>query len=101
MSGLDKPFVVRSFNFLKNALTLNLGRATYMSSDAGSRQVRNIILERLPATLLLTGSSSLINFFLTVAIGLSLSRSMGAGWINLSSACRQFPPSRPGFIACS
>lgn len=76
--GLDKPFVVRSFNFLKNALMLNLGRASYMSSDAGSRQVRYIILERLPATLLLTGSASLINFFLTVGVGLSLSRKYGS-----------------------
>jgi peptide/nickel transport system permease protein len=76
--GLNRPFAVRSFIFLKNALTLNLGRASYMSSDAGSRQVRLIILERLPATLLLTGSASLINFFLTVAIGLSLSRRYGS-----------------------
>jgi peptide/nickel transport system permease protein len=76
--GLDKPFALRSFNFLKNALTLNLGRASYMSSDAGSRLVRNIILERLPATLLLTGSASLINFFITVAVGLSLSRKYGS-----------------------
>jgi peptide/nickel transport system permease protein len=76
--GLDQPFVVRSFNFLRNALTLNLGRASYMSSDAGSRQVRLIILERLPATLLMTGTSSLINFFLTLTIGLSLSRRYGS-----------------------
>jgi peptide/nickel transport system permease protein len=76
--GLDRPFAVRSFSFLKNALTLNLGRASYMSSDAGSRQVRNIILERLPATLLLTGSASMFNFFITVAVGLSLSRKYGS-----------------------
>jgi peptide/nickel transport system permease protein len=76
--GLDRPFAVRSFGFLKNALMLNLGRASYMSSDAGSRMVKNIILERLPATLLLTGSASLINFFITVAVGLSLSRKYGS-----------------------
>jgi peptide/nickel transport system permease protein len=76
--GLDRPFAVRSFGFLKNALMLNLGRASYMSSDAGSRQVRNIILERLPATLLLTGSASMFNFFITVAVGLSLSRKYGS-----------------------
>ncbi len=99
--GLDKPFVVRSFNFLKNALMLNLGRASYMSSDAGSRQVRYIILERLPATLLLTGSASLINFFLTVGVGLASPASTGASWINLSLACRPLPLSRPGSTACS
>ena len=51
--GLDQPFLLRSFRFLLGAMTLNLGWADNMSSDSGSRQVRNIILERLPATLLL------------------------------------------------
>jgi len=55
--GLDTPFVVRSFRYLGNALTLNLGRAVHMVSDHGSRAVSNIILERLPATLLLMGVS--------------------------------------------
>ena len=50
--GLNTPFAVRSINFLKNALTLNLGRAQNMVSDHGSRAVKNILLERLPATLL-------------------------------------------------
>ena len=64
--GLDQPFAVRSVKYLKNALTLNLGRAIHMKSDQGSKEVRLILLERLPATLLLTGSSSLILFFASV-----------------------------------
>ncbi len=75
--GLDRPFVVRSFAFLKDALTLNLGRAERMSSDSGSRQVRLIILERLPHTLVLIGSVQLLNFFLAVFIALILSRNYG------------------------
>ncbi len=55
--GLNQPFAVRSVRYLKNALTLNLGRAINMKSDQGSKEVRLILLERLPATLLLTGSS--------------------------------------------
>ncbi|MCJ7738904.1 MAG: ABC transporter permease, partial [Anaerolineae bacterium] len=51
--GLDKPFIVRSFGYLKGAITLDLGFATDMSSDSGSRQVRLILLERLPPTLLM------------------------------------------------
>jgi peptide/nickel transport system permease protein len=76
--GLDQPFAVRSVKYLKNALTLNLGRAINMKSDQGSKEVRLILLERLPATLLLTGSSSLLLFFASVFIALSLSRKYGS-----------------------
>jgi len=79
--GLDKPFLIRSFLFLKDAITLNLGRAQYMVSDSGSRQVRQIILERLPPTLLLMGTSFFLIFFLNLFIGLALSRRYG-GWLD-------------------
>ncbi len=41
--GLDRPFMVRSFEYLWNGLTLNLGSAEYLLSDSGSRQIRNIL----------------------------------------------------------
>ena len=47
--GLDTPVAIRNFQYLTNALQMNLGRAINMSSDSGSRQVRLIILERLGA----------------------------------------------------
>lgn len=81
--GLDTPFVIRSFRYLGNALRLELGRATYMVSDNGSREVRNIILERLPATLLLMGTSQLFLFFFSVFIALALSRAYGSFWDKL------------------
>jgi peptide/nickel transport system permease protein len=81
--GLDQPFAVRSVKYLKNALTLNLGRAINMKSDQGSKEVRLILLERLPATLLLTGSSYLLLFFGSVYIALSLSRKYGSFWDKL------------------
>lgn len=76
--GLNRPFVVRSFGFLQDALTLNLGRADLMSSDSGSQQVRYILLERLPATLVLFGTANLILFFVTLFAGLFLSRKYGS-----------------------
>jgi peptide/nickel transport system permease protein len=79
--GLNKPFAIRSLNYLGNSLTLNLGRALNMTSDNGSKEVRLILLERLPATLLLTGSSELILFFASVFIALSLSRKYGS-WLD-------------------
>jgi len=78
--NLDQPMVIRSFRFLKNALTLNLGRALHMTSVAGSRSVRQIIIEKLPYTLLLMASSQLILFFSTVFLALALSRKYGSFW---------------------
>lgn len=78
--GLDKPFLIRSFSYLKNALTLNLGRAEQLTSDSGSKQVRLVITERLPATLLLFGVSNLLLFFLAVFAALGLSRRYGSIW---------------------
>lgn len=75
---LDVPVAIRSFNYLVNALKLDLGRATNMTSDNGSRTVRLILLERLPATLLLMGVSQLFLFFSSVYFALSLSRSYGS-----------------------
>jgi len=76
--GLDRPFIVRSFGFLADALTLNLGRAESMTSDSGSKQVRLILLERLPATLVMWGLANLILFFLSLFVGLALSRRYGS-----------------------
>lgn len=76
--GLDQPFIVRSFGYLKGAITLDLGYATDMTSDTGSKQVRLILLERLPPTLLMWGVSNLLLFFISLFFGLFLSRKYGS-----------------------
>ena len=76
--GLDKPFLYRSFIYLKDALTLELGRALYLTSDSGSRSVKLIILERLPATILLFTTIQLVIFFSSLFMGLYLSRHYGS-----------------------
>jgi peptide/nickel transport system permease protein len=95
--GLNQPFAVRSFRYLTNALTLNLGRAVRMTSDNGSAQVRLILLERLPATLLLTGSSELILFFASVFIALTLSRKYGSWFDKLTIALSPTSSAPPWF----
>ena len=82
--GLDQPIAVRNATFLVNALSLNLGRAINMTSDSGSKEVRLIILGRLPATLLLMGTSELFLFFSSVLLALSLSRRYGSWWDKLT-----------------
>jgi len=76
--GLDRPFLVRSFGFLRNAITLDLGFATDMVSDSGSKLVRLILLERLPPTLLLWGAANVTLFFVSLFLGLFLSRKYGS-----------------------
>ncbi|PWG63728.1 ABC transporter permease [Sediminicurvatus halobius] len=76
--NLDEPFIWRSFDYLEQAMRLNLGRAEQMTSDRGSREVGDIITERLPATLLLFGTANLLVFFTSVAIALRLSRRYGS-----------------------
>jgi peptide/nickel transport system permease protein len=78
--GLNTPVAVRNLRYLLNALSLNLGRAINMTSDSGSKEVKLIILERLPATLLLLGTSELSLFFVSVFLALSLSRHYGNWW---------------------
>lgn len=76
--NLDQPFILRSFSYLTDALTLRLGFSEGMTSDSGSRQVRNIILERLPSTLVLFGTANLLVFFVALFFGLMLSRRYGS-----------------------
>ena len=76
--GLDQPFLIRSFRYLSNALTLNLGFAEQLTSDSGSKLVRRVITERLPSTLVLFGTSNLLLFFLAIWIALRLSRRYGS-----------------------
>jgi peptide/nickel transport system permease protein len=95
--GLNQPFAVRSFRYLTNALTLNLGRAVRMTSDNGSAQVRLILLERLPATLLLTGTSELFLFFASVFIALTLSRKYGSWMDKLTIALSPTSSAPPWF----
>jgi peptide/nickel transport system permease protein len=76
--NLDQPFFLRSINYLTDALTLNLGRAEFLASNSGSRLVRLILLERMPATLLLSATANLSLFFIAVFAALFLSRQYGS-----------------------
>ncbi len=76
--GLDQPFFIRSFKYLTLALTLDLGRAYHMTSDSGSSSVKVIIIERLPATILLFTTVNLMLFFIGLIGGLALSHRYGS-----------------------
>ena len=68
--GLDEPWYSpkRFVNTLFEVLTLNLGKSNFFTSDSGSSNVSDIIIERLPKTVLLFTTSTVI----VVVIGLFL-----------------------------
>ena len=77
--GLDQPFFPnRLILYLRDAITLKLSRAMYITSDSGSREVWDIIVERLPNTILLFTTVEIIIFTTQLFTGLSLSRKYGA-----------------------
>jgi peptide/nickel transport system permease protein len=76
--GMDQPFAIRSIRYLGNAVVLDLGYAESIVSDSGSRQVRNILLERLPSTMVLQATAQLVLFFSSIFFALVLSRQYGS-----------------------
>lgn len=67
--GLDKPMINQFFDFIGNTLHLDLG-----TSYEYKRPVLDLIIERLPATLLLAGVG------LVIAVSLGLWQGTRAGW---------------------
>jgi len=76
--GLDRPFIARSFDYLWDGISLSLGRATFMTSNSGSSQVKDIILERLPITVVLFVTANVLVFLCALLIALALSRKYGS-----------------------
>ncbi len=79
-AGLDSPFLVRTAGWLWKGLTLDWGKARPYITAQGTQvnEVRNIIRDFLPRTLLVFGSANLALFFTTVLLALGLSRRYGA-----------------------
>jgi peptide/nickel transport system permease protein len=64
--GLDKPWYIAYFSWLTNVVQLNLGN----SIPQNNQPVLSLILERMPATLLLSVTSLFLTYLLAVPIGL-------------------------------
>jgi peptide/nickel transport system permease protein len=76
--GLDTPFLQRSFVYLLDALSLRLGRALFITSASGTKQISTIILERLPRTLLLFTIGTIGYIIVGILVGLRMARNPGS-----------------------
>lgn len=73
--GLDRPFFPdRSFIYLWKLMRLDLGNAYFLYAASGSHKVIDIIMERLPATVLLITLGTILSAIIGVLIGAYLSR---------------------------
>jgi len=93
--GLNKPWYVRLPDMIKRIVTLDLGTSRHMTSFSGSNQIRDIILERLPYTVLLVTTATVIVFIIGLGFGTWLSTKVGSLWdrsISLYSAISYATP---------
>ncbi len=77
-AGLDRPFYQRAPKYLLQVLTWDFGRAQFLLSDSGSRQVKDIILERLPRTALLFTTGSILSIVIGLTSGLLIGKNPGS-----------------------
>lgn len=78
--GLDEPWYApkRFVNTLFDTLTLDLGRSNFFTSDSGSSKVSDIIIERVPKTILLFTTSTVIIVIIGLFLGTYMAEKRGS-----------------------
>jgi len=95
--GLDEPWYSpkRFTNTVLKVMVLDLGKSNYLTSDSGSSNVRDIILERVPNTVLLFTTSTMIITVIGLYLGAFVANRSGSLWDRLNSAFAVFSGSFP------
>ncbi len=76
--GLDKPWYVRMPDMMLRILLLDLGNSRTVRSFAGSNKISDIIFERMPNTIFLMVTVLIINFILSLVIGVKVATKPGS-----------------------
>lgn len=90
--GLDKPYYIRYLKWLGNVVRGNLGKSLQRNED-----VREMIVERLPATLELTVFAVIVSILLAIPTGVISATRVNTFLDNLLSFSSLFWISMPGF----
>lgn len=90
--GLDEPFFVRYFDYLKNALKGDLGRSYITNED-----VFDTVMKRMPATLQLTFSALFLAIIVAVPLGVLAALKHNSIWDNIATMFATIGVSLPGF----
>ena len=85
--GLHEPLAIRTARWWFDGITLQWGNAESLSSmDQKSRLVKDVVLDRVPYTLLLVGGANFILFFVSLWLAMLLSKNQGKFWDRLLSS---------------
>ena len=78
--GLDEPWYSpkKFVNTLFEVLTFNLGRSNFFTSDSGSSNVSDILIERVPKTVLLFTTSTVIIVIIGLFLGTYMAEKRGS-----------------------
>lgn len=90
--GLDRPFLVRYFDWLKGALHGDLGKAFYLKQP-----VMGIIASKLPVTLMIATFGLIVSIAVGVPLGVLAAVKKGTWIDNFSIAFATIGVSIPGF----
>ncbi|MBN2146853.1 MAG: ABC transporter permease subunit [Anaerolineales bacterium] len=79
-SGLNEPFLLRCLQWLWKGLTLDWGKARVyvIFQRVPTAEVKYVILDHLPRTLLVFGSANILLFFVSLGLALGISRKYGS-----------------------
>ncbi|MDD1778458.1 MAG: ABC transporter permease [Candidatus Helarchaeota archaeon] len=72
--GLDQPYYTRVFGYLFQVLTWDFGRAQTLTAFTGSMYVRDMILERMPRTIILFTTATLLSAIFGTILALIVAR---------------------------
>ena len=80
--GLDEPWYSpkRFANTLSKLATLDLGKSNFFTSDSGSSSVKDIILEKMPRTILLFTTSTVVVSIIGLYLGGFFADRSGSVW---------------------
>ena len=97
--GLDEPWhsPKRFTNTVLKVMVLDLGRSNYLTSESGSANVRDIILEKVPKTILLFTTSTLIITVIGLYLGAFVTNRTGSFWDKINSGFAVFSSSFPAW----
>lgn len=97
--GLDEPWYSpkRFTNTVLKVMLLDLGKSNYLTSESGSANVRDIILEKMPKTVLLFTTSTLIITVIGLYLGAFVASRAGSLWDKMNSAFAVFSSSFPAW----
>ncbi len=83
--GLDRPWYYRLPGTVGKVLTLDLGEARNLRSSDGSNRVIDLVMERLPRTMLLLTTSLIITAVIGLVLGVFMATRAG-GWLDRLTA---------------